>query len=1053
MPSSPASPQTATPAAAFGRSFWRSGPSSTSLSGTLPLRYRSPKREQIPPPEGSPRSRFARGLRKGQLVEAVNAFAVPDRGKVLVRQGTKGIVQGQSRDRQHIMVRFEGLRAPVKVAPFDVAARLRWYAGQPVDAARPLRSGPSGEQPALRVRRGARGMVVGMCPADPTKLAVRFAEVHVADGSTATKVLYVRPGEDVSDATAAEERRQQLEEEESGRRIHTRNWRDGYDALVQAEKDEREDLAFALELQVEHLLVELRYEGSAPQTRTGWTQLNESVLRQAERALAAAAPDAVQKVIGRAEQRIARTGGDLEHRYFYALRRLTGLAGDRDVPEAVHWLKECASLGHTNSRNLLGVVLLWCDEGVNGTTEDRTQEGLRLLRSAARAGSVAAHHNIAKFLAQRAAPAPPPREALLRWRHAAGQGHAPSQWRLGQALAAGPAGEASAGAQLLRLAAQQGHAKAQLLLSRQMLAGDELTGTVGGAAQEGMQWLHRAAKQGLPEALHELGIRLIAGAHPTTILLVRSPPSGGLMLGGAEDDREEQHHPSGADDDEWPSWQGRLPERMRAFQGGSERDRTSGMRCLAAAADRGHTPAMNSLGLCLLFGSARDGSGDRNPSQGVQWLRRAADAGDSDAIHNLGCLQFAGYGTPVDARAALHSWLRAADLGCGESRRKVDSLARWLLSEQGNEQLLQRFEEGDPDAVCDLTLRLLAEKGPADQAVEHLADCEPQPVAAADPTAGAKNDVVVCATMLGKEEHYSSRPAFSGGLLATSRGGVVGQALDAQFRLALQLLSGLGLEQDLSTAAQCLWRIADTSCVAHPGAQNALGVCFEHGLGVPRHAKMALHWYRRAASKGIAAAMHNLATMLWVGESGIRQNRREAVRWWQRAGRDGHPQSAFHYALCLLSGEGCKFDRELGLQKLREAAALGVTEAQRHLERALQSATIDRTASARMLKDLARARSQRSLAESTASAGGAALPSFEPLQEPSELPTPYTHPDRDELRVSEAATLTEEELLFSHSLALTALMANQAPAPFEEEEDAEVDRDDTGWFDDGESSS
>eukprot|EP01065_Artemidia_motanka_P023622 TRINITY_DN28283_c0_g1_i2.p1 TRINITY_DN28283_c0_g1~~TRINITY_DN28283_c0_g1_i2.p1 ORF type:complete len:1066 (+),score=289.62 TRINITY_DN28283_c0_g1_i2:65-3262(+) len=905
-----------------------------------------------PPPDGALHSRFARGLKCGQMVISVTPLGAPDRGRgVVVNSGTRGVVVGQTKEGR-VMVHFDGQRAPLRVGPLDVNLHFRWFAGQCVTAARQLQAGDDG---VTVVHRRCAGKVVGLCPVDGTKLAVRFS-VRGDDGSAQHKLLYVRPQTDVVDDTFRDERRQQVAEEEDHRRYLTRVFHAELDALKREELGKRNELAFDLELHLEHLLNELRDEGSAPQTRTGWTRLHCSVLSQAEKALKAASQEAVMKVIGRAERRVAQTGGTMEHRYFFALRLLTGVGTCHSRTDALHWLQAAADAGHPASRNLLGVWLLFGpreqrrrESALPAVSEQQRQEGLRLLQTAAAAGSTAAHYNLAKYTWIRRTCAEDEQVAVRHWRLAAERGHVPSQFRLAAYLrtASSSAAAREEGLQWMQQAAAAGHAKAQSALGVAMYCGEVVTGyhpyprkcsTVFGLeddgrakrAEEGVVWLRRAANQGFAEAQFQLGTCLIAGCRYLTGASDDGDDDAAevpALSGRDSDDECGRTQYDDANKEQWPAWEGLVADRLRVRTGSTPQEQSEGKQYLRRAAEQGHVGAMNSYGLVLLLGTGRRGEGSRSMLQGLQWLRRACDEEDSEASHNIGCCLFVGHGTDIDTRGALDLWRHAAILGSAEARKKVKSLARWLLVDQNNDSLYQRFEEGDPDALCDLSLRLLAEKGPADQALPHagLSVDTDAPTAASDPlditafTAGT-------ATKLGPENSYAAQAAFPGGILATVDGGVVGQVLDAQFKLALQLLFGLGLEADLSAAAQCLWRISDTSTVSHPGAQNALGVCFEHGIGVPRAPKMAVHWYRRAAMRGLHRAMINYGVCLYLGE-GTRQNKREAVRWWYKAVEKGCDTAMFLVSLCQLAGEGCEFDKESGMELLSIAAESGIDSA------------------------------------------------------------------------------------------------------------------------------
>ena len=45
----------------------------------------------------------------------------------------------------------------------------------------------------------------------------------------------------------------------------------------------------------------------------------------------------------------------------------------------------------------------------------------------------------------------------------------------------------------------------------------------------------------------------------------------------------------------------------------------------------------------------------------------------------------------------------------------------------------------------------------------------------------------------------------------------------------------------------------------HPHAQNLVGYCYDLGLGPKGDAKVAVHWYKKAAQNDYSEAIYNLA--------------------------------------------------------------------------------------------------------------------------------------------------------------------------------------------------
>ena len=65
-------------------------------------------------------------------------------------------------------------------------------------------------------------------------------------------------------------------------------------------------------------------------------------------------------------------------------------------------------------------------------------------------------------------------------------------------------------------------------------------------------------------------------------------------------------------------------------------------------------------------------------------------------------------------------------------------------------------------------------------------------------------------------------------------------------------------------------------------AQNALGVMYQKGAGVPQDYAEAAKWFRLAADNGYVSAQSNLGQMYAMGK-GVTQDLAEAAIWFTRA--------------------------------------------------------------------------------------------------------------------------------------------------------------------------
>lgn len=78
----------------------------------------------------------------------------------------------------------------------------------------------------------------------------------------------------------------------------------------------------------------------------------------------------------------------------------------------------------------------------------------------------------------------------------------------------------------------------------------------------------------------------------------------------------------------------------------------------------------------------------------------------------------------------------------------------------------------------------------------------------------------------------------------------------------------------------------------YPPAQAAMGWLYEKGLGVRQDREEARKWYQKAAEKGDARAQFNLGNMYYqeLGDVyyGPAYNEAKTMEWWERAGRQGY---------------------------------------------------------------------------------------------------------------------------------------------------------------------
>ena len=126
--------------------------------------------------------------------------------------------------------------------------------------------------------------------------------------------------------------------------------------------------------------------------------------------------------------------------------------------------------------------------------------------------------------------------------------------------------------------------------------------------------------------------------------------------------------------------------------------------------------------------------------------------------------------------------------------------------------------------------------------------------------------------------------------------------------LAAPLAAAGGFEAGVAAAQAGDYRRAlqEWKPLAEAGKRDAqfnLGLLYENGLGVPKDAKTAARWYRRAAKQDDREAQAYLAEM-YANGLGIPRDDAEALRWYKRAGELGHPEAQYNVGLFYALGRG-----------------------------------------------------------------------------------------------------------------------------------------------------
>ncbi len=156
---------------------------------------------------------------------------------------------------------------------------------------------------------------------------------------------------------------------------------------------------------------------------------------------------------------------------------------------------------------------------------------------------------------------------------------------------------------------------------------------------------------------------------------------------------------------------------------------------------------------------------------------------------------------------------------------------------------------------------------------------------------------------------------------------------NAQFALAMRLLSGEGVEADSAKAAEWYRR---AGIQGHVGAQFMRGRMLDEGWGVTADDAEAVEWYRRAADQGHVEAQFALGAMLYEGQ-GTAADPVEAVEWYRRAADQGYADAQLALGVMLFEGEGTAADPVEAAEWFKRAADQGDVEAQAVLGATLYS--------------------------------------------------------------------------------------------------------------------
>jgi localization factor PodJL len=154
---------------------------------------------------------------------------------------------------------------------------------------------------------------------------------------------------------------------------------------------------------------------------------------------------------------------------------------------------------------------------------------------------------------------------------------------------------------------------------------------------------------------------------------------------------------------------------------------------------------------------------------------------------------------------------------------------------------------------------------------------------------------------------------------------------EALFRVGVRFLS----EPALGGAKVAARWLAKAASRGHSEAQFMLASLYERGDGVEKDVPRAIGLYQLAANASHVRAMHNLGAMLLMraeeqkrqDAAGAARSYHDAAVWFERAAKQGFPDSQYNLALLYDQGLGIEQDLLRAYQWYVKAASAGVKEA------------------------------------------------------------------------------------------------------------------------------
>jgi TPR repeat protein len=105
-------------------------------------------------------------------------------------------------------------------------------------------------------------------------------------------------------------------------------------------------------------------------------------------------------------------------------------------------------------------------------------------------------------------------------------------------------------------------------------------------------------------------------------------------------------------------------------------------------------------------------------------------------------------------------------------------------------------------------------------------------------------------------------------------------------------------------------------------ARYLIGVCYSEGLGIKQDIREAIRWYKLSSSQGYSAAQAYLGYCYFTG-TGVPRNLDEALRYYRLGADLGHAGAQCNLGLCCEHGYGITKNKENAVKWYRDAADQG----------------------------------------------------------------------------------------------------------------------------------